>query len=97
MMARTLVGLTTLFLGPWVVLLAYAHVVRPIWRESWLAYAFLAAGFCVGLSGLLILKRRFEEWTFEWKLAAILAYSVALTISMPFIGLFAACTTGDCL
>lgn len=76
--------------GPPVLLLLWAHALRPLWSGSdWLALVVAA------LSGLAALAT--APWTNRVKSSVALGYILMAIVTLPYLGLLAICSTGDCL
>jgi hypothetical protein len=92
--AATVVGtaraLLLMLLGPPLVLLFWAHGVRPTYSGlDW--PAIILAGL-LGLAGLAA-----APWRSSPKIVVAFVYSLLLIAALPFVGLLAVCSTGDCL
>jgi hypothetical protein len=96
-MLRNVGGLALMLLGPWLVWLSYAHLVRPIWRDPTFEDALLGLAFLLGCLGAISLGSPFTRWSMPWKVAGLAAYAAGLAVSLPLIALMSVCTTGDCL
>ena len=79
-----------MLLGPPLVLLFWAHVIRSSWPGLDWPVTILAG--LVGLGGVAI-----SPWAVKIKTGIGLAYLVASVATLPFVGLLAVCSTGDCL
>jgi hypothetical protein len=79
-----------MLLAPPVVLLFWAHLVRPTY-SGWDWPACIAAGL-VGLAGAAT-----APWQGLWKWGVAIVYGLLLLPALPFVGLLAVCSTGDCL
>ena len=83
----------TLFLmivAPPVLLLLFAHFAPRTWQTSWFSICLTAV--VLGLAGIAT-----SPWRLEVKLVLGLLYALAAVPIMPFLGLFASCSTGNCL
>lgn len=89
MLALVRTWLLILF-GPIALLLIWAHLVRP-WLHG-LDFAALITAALIGGVGIAT-----APWRREIKVAAGLAYVMAAVLLLPIGGLFAVCSTGDCL
>ena len=79
-----------MFAGPPLVLLLWAHLLRPVVPHSdW--FALPAAGL-FGLAGVAT-----APWSDSVKTAVAVAYIVLGVLALPFVGLLAVCSTGDCI
>jgi len=73
--------------APLLVLLVWAHLFPQIW--------FRAAEILAGFTGLVGVAT--SPWSKAEKLAAAAGYILLAVLAVPFLGLLAVCTTGDCL
>ena len=77
-------------LGPPTVLLSWAHFLRSeLVTSEWPALIFAVM---LGLVGVLT-----APWRSEVKAALAVGYLLLAIPALPFIGLLAVCSTGDCL
>jgi len=76
--------------APVAVLMIWAHFVRP--SVNGLDLLVMATAAVVGLIGIAT-----SRWRTEVRVAAGLAYVAAAVLVLPVAGLFAVCSTGDCL
>ncbi|RIV75741.1 hypothetical protein [Pelagerythrobacter aerophilus] len=95
---RNFLAFSLMLVGPLLVWLIYAHFFRDFdadreWREA----VTLGIAMVAGSIGVLILDSPFSRWPIFTKLIAFAAYGTVLAFAMPWIGLVAICTTGDCL
>ena len=83
-------SLALMLLAPPLVLLLWAHVLRPVLSGSGYAAGFVAA--LVGLAGVAIAPA-------SNKVKALIAvcYVSLCFVTLPFVTLLAVCSTGDCL
>ena len=81
---------TLMLAGPPLLLLLWAHLVRPVWAGSDL-FAMFVAGL-LGLAGLAG-----APWTNQVKTGVAIAYILLGIVTVPFLALVAVCSTGDCL
>lgn len=86
-----------MLLGPWLVWLAYAHLIRPYWRDSTFEYVLLVVAFLIGCAGAASLGHPFNRWSVHKKVAGLAGYAALLAASLPLVALLSVCTTGDCL
>ena len=77
-------------IAPVAVLLIWAHFVRP--SLSGLDYIVLVIAALAGLVGVAT-----APWRSEVRIRLGLAYLIAAILLLPIAGLFAVCSTGDCL
>jgi hypothetical protein len=89
-MVATVRSLTLMLLAPPAVLLLWAHLVRPTY-SGWDWPALILAGL-LGLAGAAT-----APWQGMWKWSVTLVYGLSLLPALPFTGLLAVCSTGDCL
>jgi hypothetical protein len=83
-------SIVLMLLGPPVVLWLWAHLIRPSWPGLDWPVTILAG--LLGFVGVAI-----APWRTRTKIIVGAAY-VALAIALlPFVGLLAVCSTGDCL
>ena len=76
--------------GPPLLLLLWAHLVRPIWPGlDWIAV------IAAGLMGLAVLAA--APWTSNVRTGVAVAYILLGIAALPFLTLLAVCSTGDCL
>lgn len=97
MLLRMLVDAAAALCGPWAVWLIYAHLVRPFYGGAVAASMTAALSVAVGIYGcwhILSLCQRCRE---AYLLVGFIFYSLAVVGAQPIIGLFAVCTTGDCI
>jgi len=87
---RTAAALLLMLAAPPLLLLLWAHLLRPSWPSSDLI-AVIAAGLA-GLAGLLS-----APWPAKAKAAVGVAYTLLAIAALPFLGLLAVCSTGDCI
>ncbi len=85
--ARTL---AIMFLAPLVVLLLWAHAVRPA-----ISGLDMLAILLAGLAGVVGLAT--SPWSTKAKAIAAAAYIALAVATLPFMTLLAVCSTGDCL
>ena len=79
-----------MFVGPPLLLLLWAHLLRPVVPHSdWFA---LAAAGLLGLVGLAI-----APWSGTVKAVVAVAYIPLGILALPLITLLAVCSTGDCI
>ena len=79
-----------MFVGPPLLLLLWAHLLRPLLPHSdWFA---LAAAGLLGLVGAAT-----APWSGSVKTVAAVAYIVLCVLTLPLVTLLAVCSTGDCL
>jgi hypothetical protein len=83
-------ALILMLLAPPLVLLLWAHIVRPTY-SGWDWAAVIMAGL-LGLAGAAT-----APWRGTWKWVAAVIYGVLLVPALPFAALLAVCSTGDCL
>lgn len=77
-------------LGPPAVLLLWAHLLRSeLVTSEWPA---LIVAVMLGLVGVLT-----APWRSEVKAGLAVGYLTLAIPTLPFIGLLAVCSTGDCL
>lgn len=89
-MIATARSLFIILLGPPLVLLFWAHLIRPAWsRSDWLA---LIAAALTGVLGIATAR-----WPEAVKLGAAGVWVAITILWLPYLGLIAVCTTGDCL
>lgn len=89
-MVGTVRALMLMLLAPPLVLLLWAHVIRPTY-SGWDWVAVILAGL-LGLAGAAT-----APWRKTWKLGVAVVYGLLLVPALPFAGLLAVCSTGDCL
>lgn len=89
-MLGTARALSLMLLAPPIVLLMWAHFVRPAY-SGWDWPAIIVAGL-IGLAGAAT-----APWRGIWKWVVAVAYALLLIPVLPFTGLLAVCWTGDCL
>jgi hypothetical protein len=89
-MIGTLRSLTLMLLAPPLVLIAWAHLIRPT-SSGWDWPALIVAGL-LGLVGVAT-----APWRGTLKSIVTVAYALLLVVALPFVGLLAVCSTGDCL
>ena len=77
-----------MLLAPPLVLLFWAHVVPSYFDWEWVALIVAAV---VGLLGAVT-----APWHDRWKWIAVV-YGLLLIPTLPFAGLLAVCSTGNCL
>jgi hypothetical protein len=82
-----------MLLTPPLVLLLWAHVVRPTY-SGWDLPAVILAGLfgLLGLAGLATAPGRSPR-----RIALAVGYGVLFVAALPFAALLAVCSTGDCL
>jgi len=85
--ARTL---ATMLLAPPLVLLLWAHLIRPAASGLDLLAVFSAG--IVGLAGATT-----APWSAKVKALVAVAYIGLAVVALPFMTLLAVCSTGDCL
>src|SRR4029450_2633469 len=79
-----------MLVGPLVVLLLWAHMVRPHWPgREWPAVLIAAL---VGLIGIAT-----STWRTNVKAVLAAAYVFLAMVGLPYLTLLAVCSTGDCL
>jgi hypothetical protein len=89
-LGRTILALTLMLVGPPMLLLLWAHLLRPAWHGSdWIA--LFAAGL-LGLGGVVS-----APWSNRVQAVVAIAYILTAVAVLPFLGLVAVCSTGDCL
>ncbi|MDT7535952.1 hypothetical protein OVY48_21375 [Sphingobium sp. SA2] len=93
---RNFLGVTAMFAAPWLVWLGFAHIVRPYWSGDVAALAMMPLSVAAGISGFWIANPP-SKWKEKYLLALLVAYAILISIAQPFIGLWAVCTTGDCI
>jgi threonine dehydrogenase-like Zn-dependent dehydrogenase len=76
--------------GPPLLLLLWAHIIHPS-HSGWDWVAVIAAGL-VGLAGAAT-----APWRGARKWVIVGLYALLLVPALPFTGLLAVCSTGDCL
>ncbi|HEV2043987.1 MAG TPA: hypothetical protein VGR05_04835, partial [Sphingomicrobium sp.] len=75
---------------PPLLLVLWAHLLRPFWPNSdW--FAVIAAGL-IGMAAVAT-----APWRDRTRAVIAVVYIVLLWASLPFVGLLAVCSTGDCL
>lgn len=79
-----------MLLGPPVVLLLWAHLIRPNWL-GW-DWPVMITAVLLGLVGIGT-----SPWRLEAKVTLLAAYLALSLVAVPFLGLLAVCSTGDCL
>ena len=85
-----MLALVPMLFGPPLVLLLWAHLVRPIWQGSeWIA---LLAAVLSGLAGVVT-----SPWSNRVQAVVAVAYILVAMVALPFLLLGAVCSTGDCL
>jgi threonine dehydrogenase-like Zn-dependent dehydrogenase len=89
-MIQTARALVIMLLAPPLALLFWAHAVRRIY-SGWDLVAIIVAGL-LGLAGAAT-----APWQGIRKYAAAAVYGLLLIPALPFAGLLAVCSTGDCL
>lgn len=85
-----------MFVGPWAVMLFYAHAIVPVLGKG-PGLLFLGIAFVAGMSGALLLGPPFTRWHPVAIGLCLLAIAGFLIASLPFIALLSVCSTGDCL
>jgi hypothetical protein len=85
-MLGNLRSLSIMFVAPPILLIVWAHLAPP------LGLAALCAAVLVGLIGLAT-----APWSNDWKALGLLGYIIYAALALPFLGLIAECTTGNCL
>ena len=89
-LGRTSLSVTLMLIGPPVLLLMWAHLLRPAWQGSeWMA---LLAALLLGLAGVVS-----APWSNRVQAVVATAYILTAVIALPFLDLLAVCSTGDCL
>lgn len=89
-MLGTLRSVAIMLFAPPLVLLFWAHLIRPnIAGMDW--YAIVLAGL-VGFAGAAS-----APWSIGVKVSAAVLYICVCAATLPFIGLLAVCSTGDCI
>lgn len=97
-MARNVIGLSLMLLGPWVVWLSFTHVFHDVGgHRDWHVAVLCGLSVMVGSSGSIILSAPFSRWPLIAKLAGYVIYGTALAFVMPWIAILSFCTAGDCL
>ena len=89
-MAGTIRSLLLILAAPPVWLLLWAHLVRPHFSDS--DILALAVAGLLGLAGVAT-----APWRDGVRLVVAIVYVLLAFVALPFIGLLAVCTTGDCL
>jgi hypothetical protein len=79
-----------MLLAPPLFLLSWAHLIRPS-HAGWDWPVVIAAGL-VGLVGAAT-----APWRGRRKWVVFAVYGILLIPALPFTGLLAVCSTGDCL
>jgi hypothetical protein len=87
---RTIFAVTLMLVGPPLLLLLWAHLLRPTW-QGLEGIALLAAGL-MGLAGVVS-----APWSNRVQAVVATAYILIALFALPFLGLLAVCSTGDCL
>jgi hypothetical protein len=82
--------LALMLLAPPLLLLAWAHLLRPM-SPAWEWAALIGAGL-VGIAGAAT-----GPWPEPTKLRVVVGYVLLALLTLPFLALFAVCSTGDCL
>ena len=89
-LGRTISAVTLMLIGPPLLLLLWAHLLRPTWQGSeWMA---LLAALLLGLAGVVS-----APWSNRAQAVVAVAYIVIAVAALPFLNLLAVCSTGDCL
>lgn len=89
-MIATSRSVALMILGPPLILFCWAHLIRPVISGmDW--FAFVLAGF-VGLAGAAS-----GPWSIKVKGVVAVLYMCLFVATLPFIGLLAVCSTGDCI
>lgn len=95
-MLKPVVGSTLALFGPLVIWLSVAHAL-PAGLRNDMAFVTIVLSFAVGCWGLWLILSHFSRLRDEYRLLAAACYALALLAATPFLGLLAACSTGDCL
>ncbi len=95
---RNFLAILLMGFGPFLVWLIYAHFFRDLGgNREWQGAVLIGLAMVVGSVGALALGSPFNRWALLAKAGGYVAYGTAMAFAMPFIALFAVCTTGDCL
>jgi hypothetical protein len=79
-----------MLVAPPIVLVLWAHLIRPEWPGlDW------PATILAGLLGLVGVAT--SPWRTDVKAAVGAVYIALALVVLPFLGLLAVCSTGDCL
>ena len=96
-LARTLVAILMMVVGPPLLLLLWAHLLRPFGQGSEVIgqgselLALLVAGL-FGVAGVLV-----APWSERVRAVVAALYLLIAFVALPFLLLTAVCSTGDCL
>lgn len=89
-MTATSRSVALMILGPPLILFCWAHFIRPVMSGLDL-FVYVLAGI-VGLAGAAS-----APWSIKAKGAVAVLYICIFVATLPFIGLLAVCSTGDCI
>lgn len=96
-LARTVLAILIMIVGPPLLLLLWAHLLRPFGQGSELVallselVALLAAGL-LGVAGVLV-----APWSERVRAVVATLYLLIAFAALPLLLLSAVCSTGDCL
>ena len=91
-MARTIGTIFVMILAPPLLLFALAHLSLFAARAPLVAYAALIAIWAIGIGAMLS-----SGWSRRVLVGVGVAYTLAAVPILPFLGLLAVCSTGDCI
>ncbi|MCC4258508.1 hypothetical protein LL268_18830 [Sphingobium lactosutens] len=95
--ARIYRSVGMMLVGPWLVWLGYAHLVRPYVKAETATLFVSLLSIVAGLAGFGLIGPPFTRWKVVYQLALFAIYAVGVILSQPLVGLLSICTTGDCL
>ena len=91
-MSRTWLTVAIMVLAPPVLLLSLAHLGAFISHSALVGYSALVAAWLLGIAALAT-----SRWPRRTKVWVGVAYTLAAIPLIPFLGLLAVCSTGDCI
>lgn len=91
-MVRSFIAAVAMILAPALLLVAAAHTSMFSHRSAALAYVMLFLAWLIGLGAI-----RMGGWSHRVTAGAMVVYTIVAIPALPFAGLLAVCSTGDCI